>query len=1069
LSSKYILDIHFHTGTRVPSQLFDNFYKLQTMTTMTQQQMMSAAVVEEAGLFSMQVPLLTECLFGLVFAFCFAFLRGFGPSGSNKKVSKISKGGKGVTAVPKLIADRFVANDMEGVLSIFRTKHANIPAQMDTLKTVVRALMAVDPTSLVGEVMQHMKAHPKQFGTQSMASVVMDAVALCEGGALAMEPMWQALSQEFSVTHSAATKEAFLCGYAWAGQESAALAVIEDMEAANWKISARGYSCVVRGFLKHGLTEAATKQILIMANYGYNVHPAAVIEVTRQSIAMGQATHFVKRFQSVLPLTSEAVAVLLEDCLRREDFACAVSVHEAATDSHITLSVSAYDSLLKMYAAAGDSRAPLLFEAMQHSGLRISDGLCVSLISRCAVPKFRRFAEDVVTFSRARSKMTLNMYSALMKVYAYEGLFEAACRLYDQLQAEGLEPDSMMYGCLLKFALHCGRTDLVAKFSAGINTSDDVQHIMLMIRACGQAKDVDKAFALFRQLKDRGVEIDITLHNVLLDACVAAGAMDRARACVKEMPQGFADEVTYNVLLKGYCAVADGEHALEVLAEMESAGCAPSTTAYNCLLNMDISWGKPDRAWKTIAVMEKRGVPVDKYTVSTMIKCLKSSQNAGQDLRVILSMLDRSGLNICGDDILLNTVLEACCKQRMYQRIKEILAKFEVSASAKCSAMHTHAVVIKAYSLIHRPDRCQEVWDNLVNQRCLEPSNIVVGCMLDAMVCNNCVDDAVKIFFSLKKEGRQMNPVMYSTLMKGVLNHGNPKTVVTMFEEMCAEGVQPNVASYNCAIDAYLREGMADRATALVKEMGGSGCEANDSTHAIIIKTQCANGDLDKAFEVFKSIASSQGGGNHIQVYNTLLDCAIQSQRLDISKSLVEDMDTYKIRPTSFTMVNHIKYYGRVSCADSAFRVISTWQAKYNVPPNMAAKTCLVRACMHSGSTQLGAKVMQDILQSQQNLDEKSWRSLVLSCIQGNLLDQAVAFVEGLFGLTPSKSTASLCRPQQVSGGRALPDDVLESLFRALTKHGHGESMAQPLLDKLQAKGIKVNSGLVRHVSGRSR
>merc|ERR1740138_2024638 len=149
-----------------------------------------------------------------------------------------------------------------------------------------------------------------------------------------------------------------------------------------------------------------------------------------------------------------------------------------------------------------------------------------------------------------------------------------------------------------------------------------------------------------------------------------------------------------------------------------------------------------------------------------MIKCLKSSQNAGQDLRVILSMLDRSGLNVCGDDILFNTVLEACCRQRMYQRIRDFLSKFEASGSAKCAAMHTHAVVIKAYSLIQRVDRCWEVWDNLVNQRCLEPSNIVIGCFLDALVCNNCVDDASKVFFEMKARGTRMNPVMYSTLMK---------------------------------------------------------------------------------------------------------------------------------------------------------------------------------------------------------------------------------------------------------------------------------------------------------------
>jgi len=1026
--------------------------------TSAQQQIMSAtATVEDVGLFSMQVPLLTECMFGLIFAISFAFLRGFGPGGQqNKKVQKGGKSGKTVASPAKLIADRFAADDMEGVVSIFRTKHIAMPVQVDTLKTVVRALLSVDPASLVGEVMQHMKAHAKELGNLSTANVVMDAMALCEGGMVAMEPMWHALSKEFSLTRNTATKESFLCGYAWAGEESSVVALIAEMEAERLRISARTYSCVVRGFLKHGFTEAALKQMLIMASHGYNVHPAAVVAVTRQSIAMDRTKAFVEKAHGILTFTSEAVAILLEDCLHKDNFACAVLVHDSATASHTTLSGSAYDSLLKMYAAAGDARAPLLFTAMQHTGLRISDGLCVSLISRCAIPKFRRFAEDVVAFARAQGKMTMNMYSSLMKVYAYEGLFEAACGLYDQLVEEGLEADSMMYGCLLKFALQCGRTDLLAKFSAGITSSVDVQHVTLRIRAAGQAKDADKAFAFFRELEATEANLDVTVHNVLLDACVAAGAMDRARKHVNEMPKGLADEVTYNVLLKGYCAVGDADHALDVLGEMEAKGCSPSTTAYNCLLNMDISWGNPARAWKTIAVMEKRGVPVDKYTVSTMIKSLKASQNPAKDLHSILAMLDRSGLNICGDDILLNTVLEACCRQRMFQRIKEFLAMWEVCPLAKCAAMHTHAVVIKAYSLIHRVDRCREVWDHLVKERCLEPSNIVIGCMLDALVCNSCADEAVKVFFSLKEQGREMNPVMYSTVLKGMLNQCSPSSVVKMFEEMRAEGVQPNTSSYNCAIDAYLREGKADCATALMAEMGGCGCEANESTHAIVIKTQCANGDLDKAWEVFRSIKVN------IQVYNTLLDCAIQSQRMDIARTLVEEMDNYKLKPTSFTLVNHIKYYGRIKNADAAFRVVETWEEKYNVVPNMAAKTSLVRTCMHSGATQLGEKVMQEIMQSEAKLDEKSWRSLMLSCIQGNLLDQAVAIVEGLFGLEPLQPLAAgfLSRPKKVAGGKALPLDVLETLFRALVKQGHRESMAQPLEKKLQAQGMKFTNPL---------
>ena len=41
--------------------------------------------------------------------------------------------------------------------------------------------------------------------------------------------------------------------------------------------------------------------------------------------------------------------------------------------------------------------------------------------------------------------ITLSIYSALMKVYAFSGLYERACDLYEDIQKDGIEPDSIMH------------------------------------------------------------------------------------------------------------------------------------------------------------------------------------------------------------------------------------------------------------------------------------------------------------------------------------------------------------------------------------------------------------------------------------------------------------------------------------------------------------------------------------------------------------------------------------------------------------------------------------------------
>lgn len=78
-------------------------------------------------------------------------------------------------------------------------------------------------------------------------------------------------------------------------------------------------------------------------------------------------------------------------------------------------------------------------------------------------------------------------------------------------------------------------------------------------------------------------EVDLTVYNCVLDVCVCAGELARARALVGEMREtGPLDTVTYNTLLKGYCAKGDLESARAVLHEMEPlpAHSAPSRCVF---------------------------------------------------------------------------------------------------------------------------------------------------------------------------------------------------------------------------------------------------------------------------------------------------------------------------------------------------------------------------------------------------------------------------------------------------------------------------------------------------------
>jgi pentatricopeptide repeat protein len=549
------------------------------------------------------------------------------------------------------------------------------------MKKIVQVLLEEQPDSLVAEVLGHFSTHRSDLANSKYANIVLDVVARA-GRIDMLDELAEAFRSTLQIPPSLQTYEVLLGGYAAVGDKCKVSKLCNDMNHSHQKLTARGYSLTIKGFLKNSMVDAALGQIQEMHRKGFFVPSFAIAQLFRTAC---QSDRGMEIFEATLctetlEIPPDAIVVMLEDCCKRNDLALALRVEKVTRGGKNPLHAGAYDSLLKICVAHADVHALELFENMQNDGLRNSEGLCVGLLARCADSKFIRFAEEIVTYIRANDGMTISCYSALMKVYAYCGMYDKACDLYSQIREEGLEPDSMMYGCLMKFAVECGRTDLSRELFDK-SPSLDIQNYMSLIRAAGRDKDVDRAFALMERLKSSGVCVDIAAYNCVLDACVSAGDMKRARALILDMQKiAKLDIITYNTLLKGYCAKGDVRGAKELFLEMDRAGLTPNDVSYNCLINAAVSSGNFREAWVTIDMMESNGVPVDHYTISIMMKALKKVKDP-KDVARALQLLDRSGVDVCSDEVLLNTVLETCTRHRQLQRLDSIINSFTISRS----------------------------------------------------------------------------------------------------------------------------------------------------------------------------------------------------------------------------------------------------------------------------------------------------------------------------------------------------------------------------------------------------
>ena len=243
--------------------------------------------------------------------------------------------------------------------------------------------------------------------------------------------------------------------------------------------------------------------------------------------------------------------------------------------------------------------------------------------------------------------------------------------------------------------------------------------------------------------------------------------------------------------------------------------------------------GRVEAAWDLVMDMEECGLKADHYTCSIMLKTIKGPSLSKRAAQRALRLVERSGVDLCADEVLLNTVLDVCIRTRDLEALRSSLARFSAQTNLKPS-VPTYGTLIKAYGLLRNVKMCRQLFKE-IEDREITINDITFGCMLDSLVTNDCLTEAHKLLDAWKPK-IPSNTVMYSTLLKGCARKRDADMALKIFEEMVADGVRPNAVSFNTAIDACAAGGKMNQAAILLQRMRDAGQSPDMVTYATIIK-----------------------------------------------------------------------------------------------------------------------------------------------------------------------------------------------------------------------------------------
>merc|ERR1719161_1547752 len=412
-----------------------------------------------------------------------------------------------------------------------------------------------------------------------------------------------------------------------------------------------------------------------------------------------------------------------------------------------------------------------------------------------------------------------------------------------------------------------------------------------------------------------------------------------------------------------------------------------------------------------------------------------------------MSLLDRSDIDICEDEVLLNTVLDTLIRLKQTQRLFEVLRIFK--AKGMKPSVHTYGTLIKAFGSMGKINECRQLWDEMTEGRSMEPNDIVFGCMIDALVVNEELHEALGFFKSWKGK-LKANTVMYSSLIKGFAQMRDTAGAMEMYEMMKEEGVKMNTICFNSLIDSCARVGAMDQAAKLLEDMTDLGVDLDLITYSTIIKGYCIKGDLEQALAVFHSMHEHDMHADAI-IYNTLLDGCVKHNRFELADRLLTDMGSYGIVPSNFTLMILVKMWGRRHMLDKAFEAVDRYPREHNFRINEHVYTCLISACLANSSVDRGLEVFTRMLNDRSGPppDGKTYSVLIDGCARANRWREAVALVEQGYGVM---GDGTRCR-----GGVDMEVSALQKLLQAMSRAGAMEEFGMPLMERLRAAKAPVD------------
>lgn len=652
-------------------------------------------------------------------------------------------------------------------------------------------------------------------------------------------------------------------------------------------------------------------------------------------------------------------------------------------------------------------------------------------------------------FDASPNKRNVDLWNALIAVYAQHGQGKVALQLFDQMQWEKVLPDEATFVSILgvyvdKDALPLGKQTHGRIMASGFEPDIAVRIALVsMYSNCGSVEDAIRIFEKFT-LKNTG------LWNAMIAVYVQHGLCKDALQLLKRMQhEGFMpDRLTFKYSLDACVSNADIAIGKQMHTCIESCWFVSEADISTALVNMYGKCSKQEDAQRVFEQASERNI--------ALWNAMMSMYSRSKKCKDALCLFQDMQLNaLLPDEFTLVTILDACTSQEALTTGKQMHVRIIASGLESESVGRA---LINMYGKSERLNEVHRLFEIFSRQDAITWFSVISVCVQHGQNVQ-----AVNYFDLMQQEAVSPDRATYVTILDACTNHADLVKGKRIHASIAGSMFELDVALGNALINLYAESECLEDARRVLDKMP----ERNRATF-ISVLSACAHraaivegrriharikgsmfksdavvgmalinmytkcGFLEKARETFNKISE-----RNLAVWNAMFAAYAQHGHGVDALQLFDKMREEGVMPDKSTFASLLLAIGRAGLCKEGICSFLSMDEEYGLTPDLDHYNSVINLFGREGMIAQAEELIKNMPFKP---NATSWLMLLQACQNQLDVERAERFAEKVIEEDPDNS---------------MPYIMLLNIYAA----GHREDDAERVIKRMGSRSLVKQQG----------